>query len=84
MARELCLLVRTQRAVLEPQDVKDICQYISKLCTQEGCHEPSELCAKAATSVVENEEKYLELCAQSCVKCGEARRPHQTKKDYVT
>ena len=25
MARELCLLVRTNRAILEPKDVKDIC-----------------------------------------------------------
>ncbi len=29
MARELCLLVRTNRAVLEPKDVQEICQYIS-------------------------------------------------------
>jgi hypothetical protein len=85
MARELCLLVRTQRAVLEPQDVKDICKYISGLCCEEGCSEPSELCAKAATAVVTDEEKYIDLCAQSCAKCGEARRPHQTKKEaYVT
>ena len=85
MARELCLLIRTQRAVLEPQDVKEICQYISELCAKEGCNEPSELCAKAAAIVVENEEKYIDLCAQSCSKCGEARRPHQTKKEtYVT
>ena len=25
MARELCLLVRTNRAVLEPKDVQDVC-----------------------------------------------------------
>ncbi|MCW3982460.1 MAG: hypothetical protein NWE96_00515 [Candidatus Bathyarchaeota archaeon] len=84
MARELCLLVRTNRAVLEPKDVQEICQYISGLCKEEGCNEPSELCAKAAKAVgSKEEEKYLDLCAQSCVKCGEARRP-QTKKDaYV-
>ena len=32
MARELCLLVRTNCACLEPEDVKEICQYISNLC----------------------------------------------------
>ena len=35
MARELCLLVRTNRAVLEPEDVKEICTYISNLCKEE-------------------------------------------------
>ncbi|MDR0373638.1 MAG: hypothetical protein LBI79_08855 [Nitrososphaerota archaeon] len=85
MARELCLLVRTQRAVLELKDVEDICQYISGLCREEGCSEPSELCAKAATAVgLGDEEKYIDLCAQSCAKCGEARRPQQNKKEaYV-
>jgi hypothetical protein len=84
MARELCLLVRTQRAVLEPQDVEEICQYISGLCREEGCSEPSELCAKAAAAVGSaDEEKYLDLCAQSCVKCGEARRPQPKKEAYV-
>ncbi|MCW4004887.1 MAG: hypothetical protein NWE95_13355 [Candidatus Bathyarchaeota archaeon] len=85
MARELCLLVRTNRAVLEPKDVQEICQYISKLCKEEGCNEPSELCMKAATAVGSRDEaKYLELCAQSCVKCGEARRPLPKKDAYVT
>ena len=85
MARELCLLVRTNRAILEPKDVQDICQYISNLCKEEGCSEPSEMCTKAAKAVGTNEEeKYLDLCAQSCVKCGEAKRPRQPKKDaYV-
>lgn len=85
MARELCLLVRTNRAVLEPQDVEEICQYISALCKEEGCQEPSDLCSKAAEAIGSgDEEKYLELCAQSCVKCGEARRPRQPKNDaYV-
>ncbi|MCW4028893.1 MAG: hypothetical protein NWE92_04515 [Candidatus Bathyarchaeota archaeon] len=82
MARELCLLVRTNRAVLEPQDVEEICQYISKLCREEGCQEPSDLCSKAAEAIGSGDEaKYLELCAQSCVKCGEARRPRQPKND---
>jgi len=66
MARELCLLVRTNRAVLEPQDVQEICSYISNLCKEEGCSEPSELCQKAAEAVgSRDEEKYLELCSQS-------------------
>jgi hypothetical protein len=85
MARELCLLVRTNRAVLEPQDVQEICQYISGLCKEEGCDEPSGLCQKAAEAVGSGDEaKYLELCAQSCVKCGEARRTTQKKDAYVT
>lgn len=84
MARELCLLVRTNRAVLEPQDVQEICQHISKLCKEEGCGEPSELCNKAAAAVGSgDEEKYLDLCAQSCAKCGEARRPQSKKDAYV-
>ncbi len=84
MARELCLLVRTNRAVLEPKDVQDVCQFISNLCREEGCSEPSELCNKASTAVGSaDEEKYLEICAQSCVKCGEARRPLPKKDAYV-
>jgi hypothetical protein len=84
MARELCLLVRTNRAVLEPKDVKEVCQYISKLCKEEGCSEPSELCTKAATALSsEDEARYLELCAQSCIKCGEAKRPIPKKDAYV-
>lgn len=84
MARELCLIVRTNRAVLEPKDVQEICSYISNLCREEGCAEPSELCRKAAEALgSKNEEKYLELCAQSCVKCGEAKRPTPKKETYV-
>jgi hypothetical protein len=80
MARELCLLVRTNRAVLEPADVQEICSYISNLCKEEGCSEPSDLCQKAAAAIGSgDEEKYLDLCAQSCVKCGEAKRPQRTK-----
>ena len=84
MARELCLLVRTNRAVLEPEDVQEVCQYISTLCKQEGCNEPSELCVKATNALnSKDEEKYLDLCAQSCVKCGEAKRPAPKKDAYV-
>lgn len=85
MARELCLLVRTNRAVLEPKDVQEVCSYISNLCREEGCIEPSELCRKAAEAIgSKNEKKYLELCAQSCVKCGEAKRPAPKKNAYVS
>jgi len=84
MARELCLLVRTNRAVLEPEDVQEVCLHISNLCRDEGCLEPSELCQKAAEAVgSRDEEKYLELCVQSCVKCGEAKRPMPKKDEYV-
>lgn len=84
MARELCLLVRSNRAVLEPKDVQDICRYIAGLCKEEGCNEPSGLCLKAAAAVGSgDEEKYLELCAQSCIKCGEAKRT-TSKSAYVT
>jgi hypothetical protein len=84
MARELCLLVRTNRAVLEPKDVQEVCQYISNLCKEEGCGEPSDMCMKAARAVGSaDEEKYLDLCAQSCLKCGEARRPQPKKDAYV-
>jgi hypothetical protein len=84
MARELCLLVRTNRAVLEPSDVEEVCRYISTLCKEEGCGEPSELCQKAAEAIGSvDEEKYLDLCAQSCLKCGEAKRPQPKKDAYV-
>ncbi len=84
MARELCLLVRSNRAVLEPKDVQDICRYVSNLCKEEGCSEPSEICQKAANAVgSKEEERYLELCAQSCVKCGEAKRPLPKREAYV-
>jgi len=75
LARELCLLVRTHRAVLNKEDVRDCCGFISKLCREAGCKESSELCEKAAEAVMESEEKYLELCEQSCKKCGEFRQP---------
>ena len=85
LAREVCLLVRTNRAVLEPKDVQQICLYVSNLCKEEGCQEPSEICRKAAEAVGSAEEaKYLEMCAQSCLKCGEARQPAPKKATYVS
>jgi hypothetical protein len=84
LAREICLLVRTNRAVLESKDVHDICLSISKLCKEQACDEASEMCGKAAEAVGSgDEEKYLELCAQSCMKCGEAKRPTPKKSTYV-
>jgi len=84
MARELCLLVRSNRAVLEPKDVREICSYISGLCKEEGCTEPSEMCKRAADAIgTKEEERYLDLCAQSCVKCGEAKRPTPKRETYV-
>ncbi len=84
LARELCLLIRTNRAVLEPKDVQEICLFIAGLCKEEGCNEPSELCRKAAEAIsTGDEEKYLELCAQSAMKCGESRRPTPKRETYV-
>jgi hypothetical protein len=85
LAREICLLVRTNRAVLDPKDVEEICQSISKLCKECGCDEASELCRRASEAIgSKDEQKYLELCAQGCVKCGEAKRPAPKKATYVT
>jgi hypothetical protein len=84
MARELCLLVRTNRAVLKPEDVRQVCTYISGLCKEEGCSEPSEFCVKASKALGSaDEQKYLEFCSQSCLKCGEAKRPQPKKDAYV-
>jgi len=84
LARELCLLVRTNRMAFNLKDAHDCCAFISQLCAEAGCKEPSDLCKKAAHAVLDSEEKYLELCAQSVVKCGETRRPRPQKKtQYV-
>ncbi|MFP3984411.1 MAG: hypothetical protein ACLFU9_00095 [Candidatus Bathyarchaeia archaeon] len=84
LARELCLLVRTNRVAFNPKDVKKCCSFISKLCKEAGCLEQSELCQQAAEAVSKDEEKYLELCQQSCMKCGESRQPIPKKKSaYV-
>ncbi len=84
LAREMCLLIRTNRAVLEPKDVHEACLRISDLCHEAGCVEASQLCRKAGDEVLVNEETYLELCAQSCKKCGEARQPRdENSSPYV-
>jgi hypothetical protein len=75
LARELCLIVRTHRAVLEKEDITDLCGYLSGLCKEAGCKEAIALCAKAAETIIESEKKYLSLCEQSCEKCSESRLP---------
>jgi len=70
--------------VLDLRDVHEICLSISELCKEAGCQEASEMCQKAAEAVGSADEgKYLELCTQSCMKCGEARRPAPKKATYV-
>ncbi|MFQ6081720.1 MAG: hypothetical protein ACE5OW_08640 [Candidatus Bathyarchaeia archaeon] len=77
LARELCLLVRTNRAALNKEDVRSCCNFISDLCREAGCEEASDLCAKAAEAITGSEEGYLKLCEQSCKKCSESRRPRR-------
>jgi hypothetical protein len=77
LALELCLIIRTHRAVLEKQDVHACCSFVSKLCKEAGCAEASELCHKAAEAVLGSEETYLELCEQSLKRCSESRRPRR-------
>ena len=74
LARELCLLVRTNRVAFNAEDAREHCAFIAKLCSEAGCKEQSDLCSKAAEAVLTSEERYLGLCGQSCMKCGESRR----------
>jgi hypothetical protein len=83
LARELCLLIRSNRVALSKEDVKESCQTISKLCNEAGCQEQSELCKKAAETLTQDEQQYLELCQQSCIKCGESKTPATKKNTYV-
>ena len=82
LARELCLLVRSNRVAFDKEDVKESCLYISGLCKESGCEEQSELC-KRAVEALDDEAKYLEFCQQSCVKCGESKMPVGKKNTYV-
>lgn len=84
LALELCLLIRTHRAVLEKEDVHECCSFISNLCQENGCAEASELCAKAAEAVLGSEETYLELCEQSLKKCSESRLPKRRPPERST
>jgi hypothetical protein len=80
LARELCLLVRNNRVAFSLKDASECCSFISQLCKEAGCEEQSGLCGKAAEAVLLSEEKYLDLCQQSCMKCGESRAPAQMQK----
>jgi len=85
LARELCLLVRANRVTFDIKDVHDSCAFVAELCRESGCEEPGSLCSKAAKAVLKSEEKYLELCEQSCGKCSESRqpkRPQRTENTY--
>jgi hypothetical protein len=84
LSLNLCLLVRTYRAVLEKQDVQDCCSFISELCDEAGCNQASELCAKAAEAVLRSEEAYLEFCGQSLKKCSESRQPKKQSAERAT
>jgi len=66
--------VRTNRVAFNAEDTREHCAFIAKLCSETGCKEQSDLCGKATEAVLTSEEKYLELCEQSCMKCGESRR----------
>lgn len=83
LARELCVLVRLNRASFNKEDAKECCEFISKLCKEAGCEEPSEICRKAAEAVMKNEEIYLELCSESCRKCGESKQPRKPKPEMI-
>ena len=83
LARELCFLVRSNRATFERKDVRDCCSYVAKLCNEAGCTEPSDLCAKAAEVVMGNETEYLTICSQSCVKCGQSRMLESERAKYI-
>jgi hypothetical protein len=83
LARELCLLVRTNRVAFNIKDAQTCCSFISSLCKEAGCIEQSDLCSKASEAVGSSEEKYLELCLLSCRKCGEQKQPTLKKSAYV-
>jgi hypothetical protein len=84
LARELCLFVRTNRVAFNLKDVFDCCSFISELCKDAGSVEQSDICRKASEFVLTSEAQYLDLCQQSCVKCGESRKPIQRKPtNYV-
>jgi hypothetical protein len=75
LARELCLLVRSNRAVLNAEDIRGFCSFIASLCLEAGCKKSSDLCAEAAEAVVKDEKRHLELCEKSCMLCSEGRFP---------
>ena len=87
LAKELCLLVRSSRAVLNAEDVRRFCSFIASLCREAGCKEASALCTEAAEPVVKDEKRHLELCEQSCTLCHEGRFPAEPQAEraaYIT
>lgn len=84
LARELCLLVRANRVTFDVNDAHECCAFIAKLCQEAGCEEPSELCGKAGDAVLTSEERYLDLCEQSCKKCSESRQPRKPERMETT
>ena len=84
LARELCIIIRTNRGTFNRDDVQKSCTLVSQLCKEADCTEQSELCHRASRIVSKDEGEYLELCQQSCLKCGEARRSRPKKNtSYV-
>ena len=87
LARELCLLVRSSRAVLNAEDIRRFCSFIASLCREAGCKKTSDLCAEAAEAVVKDEKRHLDLCEQSCTLCYEGRFPAEPQAErpaYIT
>ncbi|MGB9672245.1 MAG: hypothetical protein ACPLZY_03770 [Candidatus Norongarragalinales archaeon] len=77
LARELCLLIRHNRAVLEPKNLQKICLHISGLCEEVECNVPSYLAAgQPKPSVPTDEGKYLELCTKSIMETLDATDQH--------
>ena len=83
LARQLCFLIRSQRASLEPEDVQRCCGFVAKLCEDADCKEASNLCNQAANIVTSSEATYLSTCEESCKKCGQSRRPEAGKAEYI-
>ena len=84
MARELCVLVRTNRAVLEPEMCRKSVVTYRTSAKKKAAVNQATYATKAAKAIGSgDEEKYLDLCAQSCVKCGEAKSPRPKNDPYV-
>lgn len=79
LARELCFHICENRSVLNAEDIREYCNFISRLCNEAGCKETSDICAKAANIVTKDEEYYLTLCQQSHELCYEGKPPTKPK-----
>lgn len=71
LAKQLCMVVGRNLAVLNPEDVQSRCELISKLCGQHGCKRQSDLCMWASQTVLNDELKFSKLCKESRTKCNE-------------